>query len=127
MVNVGLVEVDGDYYYIRSNGTIFVGTISIGEAKANGLVKPGAYTFLEDGKMLILPPKNGIVDGKYYVDDELIKDAGIVLVDGYYYYVRSNGTVYAGGTIAIGAAKTNGYMEAGRYEFAEDGKMILHA
>ncbi len=122
--NAGVVLVDGDYYYIRSNGTVYVGKISIGEAKANGLVEHGTYTFGSDGKMIIEPTKNGIVDGKYYVDGKLVVNAGVVLVDGDYYYIRSNGTVYVG-KISIGEAKANGLVEHGTYTFGSDGKMII--
>ena len=120
--DVGLVQYEGDYYYVRSNGSLFVGKISIGEAKTNGLLPAGPYEFGEDYKMIL---NNGIVDGKYYVNNVLQKGVGLVLVDGDYYYVMSNGALYTG-KISIGEAKTNGLLPAGPYEFGEDYKMILN-
>ncbi len=120
----GLILWDGDYYFIKADGRVFVGSISIGEAKSNGYVVPGSYTFGEDGKMIIEEAKNGIVDGKYYVDGQLVKGAGVVEVEGDYYYITSNGSVYVG-TISIGEAKSNGYLDSGAYTFGADGKMII--
>ena len=124
----GVVEFEGDLYFINMAGKVYTnGTLAIGEAKANGLVKPGKYTFGADGKMIIEPEKNGIVDGMYYVDGELIKGAGVVEFEGDLYFINMAGKVYTNGTLAIGEAKANGLVEPGKYTFDEDGKMIIES
>jgi hypothetical protein len=55
---VGLVKVGEDYYYIRSDGSIYTnGTITITASKMYKVdgIKPGDYTFDENGRM-INPP-----------------------------------------------------------------------
>ena len=89
-----------------------------------GLIPAGVYTFAEDGKMVIEAAKNGIVDGKYYVDGVLMKSVGIVKLGNDYYYITDSGKVYVG-KITVAASKTNGLISAGVYTFAEDGKMIV--
>ncbi|MBR3811543.1 MAG: phosphodiester glycosidase family protein [Agathobacter sp.] len=123
--NKGLIEYEGDYYYIISGGKTYVGTLFVTEAKTNGLVEPKKYTFAEDGKMVIEPAKNGIVDGKYYVDDEVVTGAGMVKVDGDLYFVTMSGKVYVDGTLAIGEAKANGLVKPGKHTFGADGKMVI--
>ena len=52
-LNLGLICVDGDYYVVRGNGDLAVGTYYITEARSNGLGFIGYYEFGEDGKMII--------------------------------------------------------------------------
>ena len=126
VTSVGMVEVDGDLYFVTMSGKVYTdGTLAIGEAKANGLVKPGKHTFGADGKMIIEPAKNGIVDGKYYVNDELITGVGMVEVDGALYFITMSGKVYTDGTLSIGEAKANGLVKPGKHTFGADGKMII--
>ena len=124
----GLIELDGDYYYVRSDCSVVCGR-SYYVTKANGLMPSTTYTFGDDGKMVI---KNGIYseklgDGKeylfYYVDNVRQINTGLVqLDDGSYIYVCS------GANLAVGSryvSKTNGLMSAGNYTFGTDGKMIV--
>ncbi len=120
----GLVEVDGDYYYIRSNGTAAIGSYWC--TNTNGITEEGFYLFAEDGKMIMTDTsKTGIYyeDGMYYyyVAGEIQFGAGLVQVDGYYYYIRSGGYAATG---RYYVTTTNGLMEEGEYTFGEDGKMI---
>jgi len=46
----GLIEIDGDYYYVRSNCTLVVGKYWI--SKHNDLLPYGCYEFDENGKMI---------------------------------------------------------------------------
>lgn len=120
----GLVKVDGAYYYVRSAGNVAIGRYYA--SRTNGLIIPGWYEFAEDGKMINAPAdKNGIVSENsglyYYVDNVLQKGAGLVKVDGAYYYVRSGGNAATG---RYYASNTNGLITPGWYEFAEDGKML---
>ncbi len=121
----GLVMVDGSYYYIRSGGYAAIGSYWV--TNTNGITDEGFYIFAEDGKMILNDEsKTGIYleDGKfyYYMDGEIQFGAGLIFVDGYYYYIRS------GGYAAIGeyyVSNTNGLLPEGFYTFRWDGKMIL--
>ena len=68
----GLVKVDGDYYYIQSNGTAITNTEKY-VSKTNGLMSKGTYYFGPDGKMIQRLP--GDTDGDKDVD---LNDAVLV-------------------------------------------------
>ena len=125
----GLIELDGDYYYVRSDCSVVCGR-SYYVSKTNDLMAKGTYSFDADGKMVI---KNGIYseklgDGKeylfYYVDNVRQINTGLVqLDDGSYIYVRS------GANLAVGSyyvSKTNDLLPQGTYTFGADGKMIVN-
>ncbi len=124
----GLMLIDGDYYYAKSNGQIVTGKYWV--TKTNDLVKAGWYEFGEDGKMVVETEEpeeklNGIVevDGvKYYYVDGVKTYGGLMLIDGDYYYAKSNGQIVTG---KYWVTKTNDLLKAGWYEFGEDGKMIV--
>ena len=138
----GLVQdAEGNYYYINSSLKAVTGrSYTIGAAKTNGLLPAGRYEFDADGKMINVPSeepevpevKNGLVkdaDGaiRYYVDG-VATYAGLVQdAEGNYYYINSSLKAVTGRSYTIGAAKTNGLLPAGRYEFDADGKLILSA
>ena len=130
----GLIEIDGSYYYVRGTGEVVYGR-SYWITKTNGLLPEMSYTFDETGK-IVNPPvveptdpegnlKNGIVaeNGSlyYYVDGRLTY-AGLIKIDGDYYYVRTSGEVVNGRSYWI--TKTNGLMSEGSYTFGDDGKMV---
>ena len=128
----GLIEINGSYYYVRTSGEVVHGR-KYWITKTNGLMPMGSYEFDADGKM-INPPKptdpsekkNGIVsenDSLYYYKDGKLNYAGLIEINGSYYYVRTNGEVVHGRKYWI--TKTNGLMPEGSYEFDADGKMIL--
>ena len=87
----------------------------------------GRYEFDADGKMVTKDESlNGIVkDGDiwYYYVDGVKTYAGLVKIDGAYYYVRSNCQVVHGQKYFV--SKSNGLMPNGTYTFDADGKMIL--
>ena len=124
----GLIEIDGSYYYVRTSGEVVHGR-SHWITKTNGLMIERSYQFAEDGRM-IDPEikdtgKDGIVqenDSLYYYRDGVRYYAGLIEIDGSYYYVRTNGEVVHGRSYWI--TKTNGLMGERSYQFAEDGKMI---
>ena len=120
LTRAGMIQIDGDYYYIKTNCHVATGTYYC--TFTNGLMPEGTYKFDDSGKM-ILPesPKNGIVDGYYYVDGKKTH-AGMVDVDGYYYYVKSDCSVATG---TYYCTFTNGLMPEGFYNFDETGKMII--
>ena len=122
----GLIEIDGDYYYINSSCKAVTGHYWV--FKTNGLMDAGYYDFAEDGKMIRTGPdqsKNGLVaenGGLYYYVDGVLTYAGLIEIDGDYYYINSSCKAVTG---RYWVFKTNGLMDAGYYNFAEDGKMIM--
>lgn len=135
----GLIQIDGDYYYVRGSGELVHGR-SYWITKTNDLLPQGMYSFGEDGKMVDPPAtepdpkptpdpepevKNGIVseDGKlYYYENGVLTYAGLIQIDGDYYYVRSTGEVVFNRSYWI--TKTNGLLPEGSYTFDKDGKMV---
>ena len=124
----GLIEIDGSYYYVKTSGEVVHGR-SYWISKTNGLMAEGSYTFDADGRMtnpvLRDNTKNGIVaenGSLYYYQDGLRTYAGLIEIDGSYYYVRTSGEVVHGQKYWI--TKTNGLMAEGGYTFADDGKMV---
>ena len=124
----GLIEIDGSYYYVRTSGEVVHGC-SHWITKTNGLMSERSYTFDDNGRMtdpeIQNPAKDGIVaeDGSlYYYRDGVRYYAGLIEIDGSYYYVRTSGEVVHGRNYWI--TKTNGLMGERSYQFAEDGKMI---
>ena len=122
----GLIEIDGSYYYVRTSGEVVHGR-SHWISKTNGLMPEKSYKFAEDGKMLdpVDIGKNGIVaeDGSlYYYVDGLRSYAGLIEIDGSYYYVKTSGEVVHGRSYWI--SKTNGLMPEKSYQFDDDGKML---
>ncbi len=120
----GLIEYEGKYYYVKSNGSVVRNAeYWITNVNETG-IKAGKYSFNAEGA-LIMPEnygKNGVVDGVYYVDGQVIYGAGIVEYNGGYIYVRSNGQVATG---RYWVTNTNGSVEQGYYEFDEAGMMIV--
>ena len=127
----GLVEYEGDFYYINSSKKAVKNTTYV-VTKTNDLIASGTYAFDADGKMIIVDPanmKNGLVfdaDGeiRYYVDDVAVY-AGLVEYEGDYYYINSSKKALKNTSYVV--TKTNGLLASGTYEFDADGKMILEA
>ena len=121
MMGAGLVKLEEGYIYVRSNGQVALGEYWVTEAKANGYVEGGKlYNFGEDGILTIDPEKNGIIDGVYYKEG-VPYYAGLIEIDGDYYYVRSNGEVATGWYYVT---KTNGIdFGTNKLYFGEDGKL----
>ncbi len=118
----GLIMIDGDYYYVKTDKTV-VHDSEYYITKTNDLKPQGSYTFDADGKMIVL---DGIVkDGDvwYYYVDGAKTYAGLIEIDGAYYYVKSDKTVVHGKSYYV--SKTNGLVSAGTYTFDADGAMIV--
>ena len=136
ITGAGLIQIDGDYYYIKTSNAEVVHGRDYWVTVTNDLLPSGVYTFDESGKMVNPPStdpsepepevKNGIVeeDGSlYYYVDGIRTGAGLIQIDGDYYYVKtSNCEVVHGRTYWVTA--TNGLLPSGLYVFADDGKMI---
>jgi len=119
---VGLIEIDGDFYYVRSNGEVVTNCV-YWITWTHGLKEAGYYTFDENGK-LTGTPKNGIVeeDGvlHYYVNGTLTY-AGLIKIGDDYYYVNSKCEVVRDCDYYI--SWTHDLMPQGRYHFDADGKL----
>lgn len=120
---VGLIEIDGDFYYVRSNGEVVTDCV-YWITWTHGLKEAGYYTFDENGK-LTGTPKNGIVeeDGvlHYYVNGKLTY-AGLIKIGDDYYYVNSKCEVVRDCDYYI--SWTHDLLPQGKYHFDADGKLI---
>lgn len=119
---VGLIEIDGDFYYVRSNGEVVTDCV-YWITWTHGLKEAGYYTFDENGK-LTGTPKNGIVeeDGvlHYYVNGTLTY-AGLIKIGDDYYYVNSKCEVVHDCDYYI--SWTHDLLPQGKYHFDADGKL----
>lgn len=116
----GLIEIDGYYYYVRSNGQIVTDCqYWITNVNDTGY-EPGLYDFDCDGWMseIYVETFTGIKDGYFYIDDEVAYAAGLVQYNGGYIYVRSNGQIATG---KYWITNHNGLLPEGFYDFGEDG------
>ena len=132
----GLIQIDGDYYYVNSSCKV-VTNQRYWVSKTNDLLPAGFYNFDVDGKMTDAPiptpdpdpdpdpeVKNGIVneDGElYYYVDGVKTYAGLIQINGDYYYVNSYCKVITNQRYWV--SKTNDLLTAGFYNFGADGKM----
>ena len=119
---VGLIEINGDFYYVRSSGEVVTNCV-YWITWTHGLKEAGYYTFDENGK-LTGTPKNGIVeeDGvlHYYVNGTLTY-AGLIKIGDDYYYVNSKCEVVRDCDYYI--SWTHDLLPQGRYHFDADGKL----
>ena len=120
---VGLIEIDGDFYYVRSNGEVVTDCV-YWITWTHDLKPQGSYRFAADGK-LIGAAKNGIVkdnDGvlRYYVNDKPTY-AGLIKIGDDYYYVNSKCEVVRDCDYTI--TWTHDLKPQGRYHFDADGKL----
>ena len=116
------VEQDGAWYYIErqyvalTGGFHWVRTID-GTASA-------CYLFGEDGKL------RTDLTGLYHVGNDTylleegkrVEEAGLVFIDGYYYYFAANAKAVKNRT--YWPSKTNGLLPMGPYKFDEQGRMV---
>ena len=120
--HAGLVKDGDDYRYFKRNG--MVTSVEIYVAKTNGLLKAAKYTFDAEGRLMKLEGLHEDLNGNlcYYVD--YVKNyAGLVEVDGSYYYIASDLKAVKNCTYYV--TKTNDLKPAGYYTFDADGKMII--
>ena len=120
--HAGLVQDGDDYRYFKRNG--MVTSVETYVAKTNGLLKAAKYTFDAEGKLMKLEGLHEDLNGNlcYYVD--YVKNyAGLVEVDGSYYYIASDLKAVKNCTYYV--TKTNDLKPAGYYTFDADGKMVI--
>ena len=118
----GLVEFEGNLYFAGgANGEITVGK-KVFVWDGNGILTEAYYEFGADGKMLNgIVEKNGVL---YYYDNGQPKMAGLVEIDGDYYFAGgANGEVTVNKVTYVW--KDNGIaLENANCEFGADGKML---
>ena len=118
-VHMGMFKLDGSFYYAKSDGALIVNRTYYCERMSDSGLPEGTYSFDADGKL-----KNGIVaenDSLYYYKDGVRYYAGLIEIDGSYYYVRTSGEVVHGRSHWI--TKTNGLMSERSYTFDDNGRM----
>ena len=119
----GLIEWDGNYYYIASNlKAVKNAKHYVFADKANGLKSAGWYWFNADGTMYLegIREENGT---KYYYKDGVKNYAGLIEISGDYYYVKSDCSVVCNRSYYV--TKSNGLMPSATYTFGADGKMVI--
>ena len=146
----GLLQIDGSYYYVRSNGQLVVDR-TYWVTKTNDLLPAANYQFGSDGKMLNAPTPDPVPDPDPDPTPDPDPDptptpdpdalsiisedgvlycyrhgsryyAGLFQLDGSYYYARSSGQLVVDRTYWI--TKTNDLLPAADYQFGSDGKML---
>ena len=118
----GLIEFEGDYYFVVYSGKVAKNTTkTIQPYQLNGIdLKPGNYVFDADGRMV---KKNGVVDGYYYENGQVVGGKGLIKFEGDYYFVVYSGKIAVNTTKAVQPPQTNGLLDSGYYYFGEDGKL----
>ena len=127
-MNAGIIKVDGDFYYVCYSGKIKEnGYVTVTEQMSNGLIDPGTYFFGEDGKAVIPDRSSGFVYENgvrmYKSNGVILRNAGIIKVDGDLYYVCYSGKIKENGYVTVTEQMSNGLIDPGTYFFGEDGKM----
>lgn len=124
---------DPGYYYVNTKGMLIVDR-NYWISKNNGHMPNMSYNFAANGKMTNpyvaeeLPDgqiKDGIVaenGSLYYYVDGVLTYAGLIQLDGNYYYVKTNGEVVNNCKYWI--SKNNGLMKNRSYTFDENGVML---
>ena len=131
--SAGLIKDENDnYYYIRSSGVAVRGQ-EYWLTNTNGLIAGGSYYFAPDGRMVvdIGHGDNGELytglrtdaDGetRYYMNG-VPTYAGLMLLNGDYYYFNSSKKAVRNGTYYV--TKHNDLLPEGSYTFDADGKMV---
>lgn len=122
--HAGMIQVGGDLYYVKTDGEVVTNvTRFVDERHANGFTA-GVYTFGANGAAII---RNGVAEegGKlYYFVNGAKRHAGLVAVDGYYYYATTDGSVVVNAARRIDARHNNGLLEPGVYTFNAQGQIV---
>jgi outer membrane protein assembly factor BamB len=124
----GLIEYEGYYYFADVGGKIATGEKYVW--RPNGLMAQDTYIFDTNGRMYGIKVVDGKLisgeivetqDGFYYYKSGKANAAGLVVVDGYYYFAGVNGKLSIGESYVW---KTNGLLAENTYLFGSDGAML---
>ena len=114
----GLYEIDGEYYYAQTDGTLAVDKDIYATTKL--LDGTGWYRFGADGKLI----KNGFADCggfTFYFTDGIRAKGFTKIGDDYYIFNTYSGKMYKNANMWVGS---NDYgIKGGLHYFGEDGKM----
>ncbi len=115
----GLVQVDGNYYYVADGSKVKTGRYAISKVNETGVAR-GIYYFFEDGRM---NTEVGVYEGYYYnATGKSEAYAGLIQWNGSKYYVSDGGTVKTGRYFIT---KLNNLVPKKRaYTFYPDGRML---
>ena len=122
-VGVGLIKIDGSYYYARTSTGEIIRNRTYWVTQTNDYSIPeGEYSFDADGRMILkgFIEENG--NTYYYADGSRVKGF-IKIGDDYYLFNASSGMMYKNGTYWV---PDNAYgIAGGMYTFGADGKLQL--
>lgn len=109
----GLVEYEGAFYYVSDNGAYVKGQRAL-VSNVNATDKAKGYYYFDDNGQMAC---NVVRDGRYYGADGLAPyNAGVVKVDGNYYYVGgTHGALRTNYTVTVTAKNANGLLTPGKY------------
>lgn len=115
------IEHEGAWYYIERTYVAVAGCFAWVRSIDGKTTE--YYLFGEDGKLRTdVSGLYHVGNDTYYMQDGMrIQEAGLVLVDGYYYYFASNGKAVKNRN--YWPTKTNGLLPIGSYHFDEQGRM----
>ena len=121
-VEKGLIYLDGSYYFANWQGKLTVNEAIYAYMTSCDLPK-GRYEFGADGRMIIdgIVEKDGIL---YYYEGGKGVEAGLVCVDGEYYFSAYQGKLYTSQD-RFYAYMTSCDLPVGFYACGADGKIIL--
>ena len=118
---LGLIQRDGEYYYVNEGGKLEIGRVWVGSYPSNGLLNKGYYEFGADGAML-----NGfekLSDGLYYYNKGNATYLGLKVIGSDLYYIEEGGKVMTG-RVYVGTYASNGLLPKGYYTFDAEGKFV---
>ena len=121
------VTLAGVQYYFGQDHYMYTGIRRIPVNRNNAAEGYNWYTFADNGALAddmrtFTGIVNSEVDGMHYVKDGMSYYAGLILVDGDYYYARSSGQILTNTSYWI--SKNNDLLPCATYEFGADGKML---
>jgi len=122
----GMVLYDGRWYYVNDGGAYVKNKVQVlVNVNNSGLAKNRRCYFDAEGHMV----KNTVVNGAYYgADGAAPSYAGVVTVNGAYYYVSgTHGALAVSKRVVITEEKTNGLLAAGVYTADANGKLTAAA
>ena len=119
----GLIEMcDNSFCYVIGNGVVFRDGHYFVKL-TNGIMDSCHADFDENGRMLINGIKKTYDGDRFYKDGYLQKNAGVVRVGAYLYYVDEEGKIVK--TPEVEVTNTNGILSAGTYKTGNNGILIL--
>ena len=116
----GLYELEGAYYYARSNGQLVVdGVAYIDATPLKG--GEGWYAFNENGKLIMTGFVTGGDGYTYYYNNGTRAKGFTQIGEDYYFFNKGSGKMYKDVTLWVGANDSG--VKVGMHGFGTDGKM----